>query len=420
MIRDNVVITGAGLVCSLGHSPSEVWEALLSGKSGIKQIEGFDASGFACRVAAQVEGLDAASLGIHPRDARIMDKHSYMLMKCTQDAFTNAGLGKISVSGEDIGFFAGMGMVDYNIEDLMPAVLKSMDPEGNMDYDAFYFHGFQEIHPLWPLSMLNNITFCQVAIKLGLRGENTVFSPHADSGAQAIAEGMRALCEKKARILLAGGVSEKVSPMSLARGHLTGQLSPDNECRPFSEHRKGTIPGEGCGILALELRSSADERGIPYSARLTGYGAGCEIDEIYSGPAAKAIAGAMEKALADAGLQPSDVDLVMAHGDGTLQGDKNEMEALACIFSKAVSKPAVFSTKANLGHLLAGAPAVDIILAMQILENGIIPEIFAAPAYKNIIPGSLNTWLLKKHPERIMINCRSYEGQCASLIIEAA
>lgn len=418
-MRDNVVITGIGLVCSLGHSPVEVWESLLAGKSGIKQIEGFDASGFACRVAAQVEGLDAASLGIHPRDARIMDKHSYMLMKCTQDAFSNAGLGKIPVSGEDIGFFAGMGMVDYNIEDLMPAVLKSRGSEGNMDYDRFYSGGFQEIHPLWPLSMLNNITFCQIAIKLGLRGENTVFSPHADSGAQAIAEAMRTLYEKKARVVFAGGVSEKVSPLSLARGHLAGILSPDNECRPFSEHRKGTILGEGCGILAMELRSSADARGVPYTAMLTGYGAGCEFGEVFSGPTAKAIADSMRKALADAGLQPADIDLVVAHGDGTLQGDKNEMEALACIFSEAVNKPVVCSAKMALGDLFAGAPAVDIILAMKMIEHGIIPEAFTIPERENIMSGLFNTGPLKKYPKRIMSNCRSYEGQCASLIIES-
>lgn len=421
-MKDNVVITGTGLVCSLGHSSVEVWEALLSGKSGIKQIEGFDASGFACRVAAQVEGLDAASLGIHPRDARIMDKHSYMLMKCTQDAFSNAGLEKISVPGEDIGFFAGMGMVDYNLEDLLPAVLKSLDSEGNIDYDKFYSDGFQEIHPLWPLSMLNNITFCQVAIKLGLRGENTVFSPHADSCAQALAEGMRTLREKKSRLVLAGGVSEKVSPLSLARGHLAGILAPDNECRPFSEDRKGTILGEGCGILALELRSSADMRGVPYTAMLTGYGAGCEVNkDAPSGPTAMAIANAMEKALEEAELNPSDIDLVMAHGDGTWHGDKNEMEALHRIFSEIDKKPEVYSAKTALGNLLAGAPAVDIILGMKILEHGTIPVAFnSRPAYKNLRLNLFNTEPLKKYPKRILSNCQSYEGQCASLIIEAA
>lgn len=420
-MKDNVVITGSGLVCSLGHSVSEVWDAVVSGRKGIRPITDFDASGFDCRAAAQVDGLDAAGLGIHPRDARIMDRHSYMLMKCTRDAFAKAGLDKASVPGEDIGFFAGMGMIDYNIKDLLPAVLKSTDSEGNIDYDKFYSSGFQEIHPLWPLSMLNNITFCQVAIDLGIRGENTVFSPHADSGAQAISEGMRTILEGKAKAVIAGGVSEKVSPLSLARGHLAGILAIDNECRPFAEGRKGTILGEGCGMLSMELRSSADERGVPYTAMLTGYGSACEINDSLSGPTASAIAHAMKSALAAAAISPYDIDLVIANGDGTSCGDKNELTALHQIFSGRIEKLNVVSSKSAVGHLFAGAPAADIILGMQMIERGIIPPIVnAGPADKNIRFNLVNAGPLKEYPKRIMINCQSYEGQCASLIIEAA
>ena len=195
-----------------------------------------------------------------------------------------------------------MGMVDYDVESLLPAVLKSLDSEGSINYDAFYSDGYKEIYPLWPLSMLNNISFCQVAINLDIKGENSVFSPAADSGAQAMIEGFNTVLDKKARVVLAGGVSEKVSPLSLARSHISGAVNIEDDaneaaCRPFSSNRKGTILGEGCGIVAMELRSSADDRGVPYSSKITGYGFAFEGNDDASGPSSHAISRSMKTPL---------------------------------------------------------------------------------------------------------------------------
>jgi 3-oxoacyl-[acyl-carrier-protein] synthase II len=425
IMDDKVVITGTGLVSSLGLSASETWDALLSGKHGICLIEDFDAQGFDCKIAAQVNGLNHLKLRIYHRDARIMDKLSYMLMKCSQDAFKQSNLDTASIPGEDIGFFVGMGMVDYNVEDILPAIIKSMDSQGNIDYNAFFSQGYQEIYPLWPLSMLNNISFCQVAISLKIRGENTVFSPHADSGVQAIAEAVKTLLDKKAKVALAGGVSEKVSPLSLARAHLQGILntvgkSDEMMCRPFGANRKGTILGEGCGVLALELRSSADKRGAPYTVMITGYGSAFEIEDNSFGPTAKAISHSMYDAIDNAGIKPSDVDVVIAHGDGTYTGDKNEMDAIHHAFTDCIDKVHVFSSKGALGHLLAGAHAVDTILGVYMIEHGIIPATLnSVPLEKDMRFNLVSENILKVYPRRIMINCQSYEGQCASLIIEA-
>lgn len=411
---DKVVITGTGMVTSLGLSASETWNALLAGKSGIQPITDFDAGGFDCRAAAQANGLNPSDLGIHPRDARIMDKHSFMLMKCSHDAFRESHIDRASMQGEDIGFFAGMGMVDYNRDDLLPALLKSRDLNGNLDYDRFFSGGYQEMHPLWPLSMLNNISFSQVAISLDIRGENAVFAPHADSGAAAVAEAVRSISEGKAKIALAGGVSEKVSPSSLARAGLAGILSTTENnleaaCRPFSAERNGTILGEGCGILALELLSAAYVRGASCKAMITGYGSAFDSVSI-----------AIKDAIEDAGLNPSDIDLVIAHGDGTFSGDKNEADAIHQIFSDCIEKIFVYSSKGALGNMFAGAPAVDIILGVHMLEHGIIPPILnCMPLDEKVRFSLVHDKPLQASPKRIMINSQSYEGQCASLIIEA-
>lgn len=420
-IDNRVVITGAGLVSSLGLNASDTWDALLSGKCGIRNIEDFDARGFNCRSAARVHGLNPEELKIHPRDARIMYRHSYMLMKCSSDSFKHAELDKASIPSEDIGFFAGIGMVDYKIEDLLPAVLKSLDKQGDIDYDIFFSGGYQEIHPLWPLSMLNNISFCQVAIALGIRGENTVFSPHPDSGIHAITEAANAILERKVTAAIAGGVSETVSPLSLARASLFEILNTsDGTCRPFGSNRKGAILGEGCGVIALENRSSAVQRQVPYLAVIKGYGFSFEKSKEFNCPASNAISRAMNKALSKAGLTPLDIDVIIAHGDGTYAGDRNEIEAINHVFSECAEKVKVFSSKGALGNLLAGAPAADVILAIYMLKNGIIPATCnSLPFEENIMFNLISGEPYKAQLRRIMINAQSYEGQCASLIIEA-
>lgn len=435
-MTEAVVITGAGITTSLGHTVADVWAALLSGQTGIGPYQfhtaGVSSGSPACTedgIAAPVSGLDPAGLGIHPRDARIMGKHAHMLIKASRDAHAAAGVARTAVTPEDIGFYAGMGMVDYAVDDLLPCVLKSLDEDGSIDYDRFYASGYREIYPLWPLSMLNNISFCQAAIGLVIRGENTVFSPHADSGALAVAEGVRTILESRALVVLAGGVSEVVSPLSLARGNFfnilatgsggkTGQAA---HCSPFGSNRQGTILGEGCGMITLELRSNADNRGAAYGAMITGYGLSCGRDDQASCPSVSGIRAAMLNALTAAELGPEDIDLIIAHGDGTLRGDRNEAEAIRQVFAGDTGQPPVYSSKAALGNLLAGAAAVDIILGMCMIEQGTVP-----PVAGSYVPdSSLKLTLadgrsVSPGPRRILINALSYEGQCSSLILEAA
>ncbi|MDA8082923.1 MAG: beta-ketoacyl synthase N-terminal-like domain-containing protein [Nitrospiraceae bacterium] len=420
-MTDTVVITGAGITTSIGHTVSGIWTALVAGNTGIRPLGNGSPD-----AAATVSGLDPAALGIHPRDARIMGRHSHMLIKASRDAYAAAGIVKGDFAPEEIGFFAGMGMVDYSISDLMPGLLKSLRVDGSIDYDLFFDSGFREIHPLWPLSMLNNISFCQAAIGLDIRGENTVFSPHADSGARAIAEGVRTVLERKAKIALAGGVSEAVSPEALARGRYFGVISRgegdgNGTCMPFGQNRSGTIFGEGCGIVSLELRSSAEARGAGYDTMITGYGSSCRKDAEANCPAIDAIALSMKQALAQADTGPEGIDLVIAHGDGTLRGDGNEAEAIGLVFSGLSGQPAVYSSKPAFGHLLAGAPAVDLIIGSAMITQGIVPAVTGAYTTDPTIGFTLvKGQPLPLRPKRVLINALSYEGQCSSLIIEAA
>ena len=410
------------MITALGHSVEETWEGLISGQRGIRAIESFDARGFGCKAAAQVRGLSPEKLGLQPKWTRIADLHTYMLLKCSEDAFKQARLGASSVAREEIAFFVGMGLVDYKLEDLVPAVLESRKSPELIDMGLFFARGYQQIYPLFTLSMLNNISLCLTGIHLDICGENAVFSPHADAGAHALTEALHALTEERAKAALAGGVSEKVSAMSLARAHLTEALnieagSEEAPCRPFSSDRAGTVLGEGCAMLGLELRARADERNVPYTTAITGYGHAFGSEESACSPTVDAIEEAMNKALDVACLGPSGVDVVIAHGDGTRVGDQNEIAAIQRVFKPSLDRITVYSSKASLGYLLAAAPAVDALLGRSVLEQQIVPPVLPQ------VVGGLPFHVVGGAPvrsscRRVMVNCRSSQGQSASLILE--
>ncbi|KJU85029.1 3-oxoacyl-ACP synthase [Candidatus Magnetobacterium bavaricum] len=409
------VLTAAGVVSALGNSATEVWEALLAARSGIGPITGFDASTFACSTAAEVRPLPLQQLGINPKETRIMNTHSFMLMKCAIDAWEGGGLR--SLPPDRIGFYAGLGMVDYEVPQILPAVVKSLKPDGDVDDNAFYLGGYREIYPLWPLSMLNNIALSQAAIRLQIKGENVVFSPHADSGAQALIEGVRAVAEGRVLAVVAGGVSEKVTPSSIARGLNMGYLSTGIPS-PFGAARSGTILGEGAAMFVIEGLSTAIDRGLAPLAGIYGWGSAFQCGEDFTGPTSEAISAAMTAALTTAELAPRDIDVVIAHGDGTRAADRSEALAINGVFSGSLSDLKVYASKGALGHLLAGAPGLDTFIASCILREGIIPPtVNATPVDSDVGFDLVVDKPAKVQAGRIMINAHSCEGQAVSIIV---
>jgi 3-oxoacyl-[acyl-carrier-protein] synthase II len=191
-------------------------------------------------------------------------------------------------------------------------------------------------------------------------------------------------------------------------------------CQPFGANRKGTILGEGCGVVCLELESAAKKRGIPCLAAVTGYGFAFGRDgEGAPAPSAKALRQSMAKALERANLGPADIDVIIAHGEGTERGDRNELEAIEHLFSDCVDRVTVFSSKGTVGHLLAGAPVVDMILGLSMVKTGLIPPTQCSRPDPSIRFRFANQGALSVHARRIMINCQSNEGQAGSLIIES-
>jgi len=421
---EKAVVTGVGMVTSLGVTAAETLNALSAGFTGIRPFSGIETEGLECRIGAQAQPIEPSDLGIHPREARMMRLQGLMLMKAARDAFVNADLDPSAIDATSVGLFVGMGHVDYELEDLLPAARLCLNRDGSFNDEAFFSHGYREIYPLWPLSVLNNMALCQVAIHLGIKGENAVFAPCGDAGAWAVSEGVHAITEGKAAVVLAGGVSEKISPLSLARNLSAEGLSADppqmrNACSTFRAEGKGSIPGEGCGVMVLESRSCAEKRGAPFLAAMSGFGSAFERERESPWPTSEAVQRAMEEAVTDAGIDLARVDLVIAHGDGTA-GDRNENEAIYRLFSNADKPIDAYASKGALGNLLAASPVVDAILGICMMKNSIIPA--ALPVGPLDVPDHLNLICgkgIRKPLDHVLVNTRSPQGQCASLIISA-
>jgi len=260
-------------------------------------------------------------------------------------------------------------------------------------------------------------------MSLDIQGENSVFSPHADSGAMVVAEGMKCLVDRRAQGVLCAGVSEKVTPFSLARAHLCGILNETHPqdgqmCKPFDRERRGTVLGEGCGAIALELESSARKRGIPTVVSITGMVRdarrrrmfGPHIQSFPSGHAGWAGPRRCEA------FRDRSRDRPWGRDGGR---DRHEAEAIHDVFSSCIDRMVVYSSKGAIGHLQAGGPLVDVILGVSMLRSGLVPPIQGTSSPEPDLRFRLVIGEPVRKPLRkILISCQSYEGQAASLILE--
>jgi 3-oxoacyl-(acyl-carrier-protein) synthase len=420
-LTEKVAITGLGGVCSLGNSIPEITGNFISGKSGIGKTADPWTGEFNLP-AARAENPPAIETDIHPQLARSMGKHLSLLLASTQEALRMAGIGFGLFDPREIAFFAGMGMVDYHIEDLLSAVLKSTNSDGDLDYDKFYSVGCRDIYPLWPLGMLNNVIFCQASIHFGLRGENCVFSPHGDAGIQSVVEAARVLVDGKAKVALAGGISEEISFISLARARLNGLVGPGHEA----------FLGECGAMLILEPLSGALERGAGVLARIAGYDFSCGKDEKDGFTSRQAIESSILGALSHAALEPGGIDLVMLGSLG-----QNEIEAVREIFGSGADAPAVASTAGAMGEMFAAGPILNIAIGLSISDLASLPLLSFSPAKvrseeQKVEINDAGCFTARSSARsaessaryapapvsRMLVNGISYEGRCASLIIE--
>lgn len=363
MARRRVVVTGLGLVCPVGNTVEEGWQNILAGRSGIAPITRFDTSAFPVRFAGEVKGFDIAQY-ISPKDARRMDTFIHYGLAAGIQAVRDAGLDREGAADpERVGVAIGSGIGG------LPLIEETKD-----EYNAA---GVRKVSPFFVPGSIINMISGNLSIQFGFKGPNIAIVTACTTGTHSIGEAARIVEYGDADVMIAGGAESTVSPLGLggfcaARALSTRNEDPETASRPWDKDRDGFVLGEGAGVLVLEEYEHAKARGARIYAEVAGYGMSADAYHI-TAPNMDGPRRSMVNALRNAGLGPSDVQYVNAHGTSTPLGDKNESDAIKAAFGDSAKNIVVNSTKSMTGHLLGGAGGVESLFTVLAIHHQISP-----------------------------------------------
>lgn len=364
-MQHRVVITGMGLVTCLGSGVETNWQALQAGRSGIGPITQFDATGFATRIAGEVRGNFDPDGHIPTKELRRMDRHQQFALVAAGEAFVQSRLPSAPEDPYRCGVIVGSGI--GGLATIEAGVLSG------------HQKGPRALHPLTIPKAVINLAPGMLSIKYGFRGPNFGLVNACTSGTSAIGEAFRMVREGRADVMLSGGTEAVVTVLSVGSFNALRALScrndePQKASRPFDLNRDGFVISEGAGIMVLETLEYARKRGAKILGEIVGYGATNDAYHyVMPRPDGDGAYRAMKDAMKDAGIEPSQIDYINAHGTSTDLNDKMETKAIKRLFGPAAQKVAISSTKSMTGHLIGAAGAVEAIYTVLALSNGIIP-----------------------------------------------
>jgi 3-oxoacyl-[acyl-carrier-protein] synthase II len=357
-------VTGVGLVTALGTGTEETWNGLREGRNGVGPITRFDATQFSTRIAAEVRDFDPLRW-FEKKDLKKMDYFIHYAVAAAEFAMKHANLSIAPEVAERAGVFIGSGIGGFTVIE--------------REHQALLEGGPRKISPFFIPSSIINLAAGQVSIRVGARGPNSAPCTACSSGAHAVGDAFRVIGRGEADIMIAGGSEAAITPMGVGGFAAMRALSnrnddPAHASRPFDKERDGFVVGEGAGVLVLEELEFARRRGAPIVAELVGYGMSGDAFHITMPPddghGARRV---MLNAIADAGVKPTDVEYINAHGTSTPLNDRIETFAIRSLFGDHASKLAVSSTKSMIGHLLGAAGAVEAGITSLVVQRGLIP-----------------------------------------------
>ena len=359
-----VVITGIGLVSSLGIGTRANWNALLAGTSGVARITKFDASGFAAQIAAEVRGFDPLQF-VDKKDVKKMDVFIQYAIAASQFAMDDSGLAVTSENAPSIGVYIASGIGGF-------ATIER-------EHEALLDGGPRKISPFFIPSAIINLAAGQVSIRFGAKGPNLATCTACSASAHSVGESFEIIRRGDAEVMIAGGSEAAITPMSVGGFGRMQALSTRNDdparaSRPFDKDRDGFIIGEGAGVIILEELDYARRRGARIYAELVGYGASADAYHITApsedGEGAVRVMGL---ALRKAGIRPEQVGYINAHGTSTPYNDRLETIAIKKCFGDHAYKVAISSTKSMTGHLLGAAGGLEAGIAALSVHHQVVP-----------------------------------------------
>lgn len=362
--RQRVVITGLGAITPIGNDPTEYWQGLLAGRNGIDLIRGFDASRHACKIAGEVKDFDPTQY-MDRKDAKRMDRFAQLAVAASRQAVADAKLDITELNADAIGVLIGSGIGGLRVMEDQQTVLLEKGPD--------------RCSPFMVPMMIANMAAGLTAIQLGAKGPCNVTVTACAAGSNAVGEAFRLIQHGYAQAMICGGTESCVTPLAMAGFAACKALSlrnddPAHACRPFDQGRDGFVMGEGAGILVLESLEHAQARGAHIYGEIVGYGMTCDAYHITSlVPGGLGAARAIELALRDANLQPSQVSYINAHGTSTPANDSTETAAIKKALGEHAYKTVISSTKSMTGHLLGGSGGIEAVAATLAIAEDMVP-----------------------------------------------
>ncbi len=359
-----VVVTGMGVVASLGHNVNDFWANIVAGKCGIDKVTLFDAKDYSCQIGAEVRGWDPAQ-HMDAKEVRRNDRYTHFGFCAAKQAIADAKLDMTKEDADRVGVIIGSGIGGmWTIENQHKVLLE---------------RGPRKVSPFMIPALISNMCGGLVAIELGARGPNFGVVSACSTATHAIGESLRMIRRGEADVMVCGGAEAAITPLAYAgfcsmKAMSTNNENPQKSSRPFDLNRDGFIMGEGGAILVIESLEHALARGAHIYCELAGYAATCDAYHITSpDPEGKGLAQSMIKAMRDANIEPHQVDYINAHGTSTPYNDKFETIAIKKIFGDHVRKVNISSTKSMTGHLLGAAGSIEAIISVKAIETGIVP-----------------------------------------------
>jgi 3-oxoacyl-[acyl-carrier-protein] synthase II len=362
-LTQRVVVTGMGVVTSLGSDLSTFWNNILNGKSGISLIEAFDTTEYTTKIAAEIKDFDPG-IYVDKKESRKMDRFVQFGVAASKLAIEDAKLviGE-NADPERVGVVVGSGIGGLGTWEDQHTILMEKGP--------------RRVSPFFIPMMIANMASGQVSMTTGAKGPNSAAVSACATGTHSIGDSYKIIQRGDADVMICGGAEATIRPIGMAgfcamRAMSTRNDDPERASRPFDVDRDGFVMGEGAGVLILESLEHALNRGARIYAEVIGYGMSGDAHHM-TDPDPDGAARCMRKAIKDAGIEPEEIQYINAHGTSTGIGDKSETTAIKNAFGEHAYKLAVSSTKSMTGHLLGAAGGVEAVILGLTLQNGIIP-----------------------------------------------
>lgn len=436
-----VLITGVGPITAFGLGIEPLWSALVEGRSAIRPIARFDASGFGCRIAAELadELFDVKTIvpKSYRKATKVMARDIELAVGAAAAAVADAGLVTRASEGgaaptidpTRIGAHIGAGLIATDSDELTLALASARNPDGSFDIAAWGRTGMTNLTPLWLLKYLPNMLACHVTIIHDCQGPSNTITCAEASSALSLGESMRVIERGDADACLSGGAETKVHLMGLLRQQFSHRLVTGGDAasqlgtvRPFDPSSRGTALGEGGGILVLEADTTARARGASIYAELAGFGASQNLNPDTVGlvmePDGETLAWAVESALNDSGVAPGEIDAIVPFGSGIVDSDRCEAAAIRRIFGERAASIPVVAVVPFVGNCCAGSAAVAASVAAKCLKEQRLP----ARLDSQSTPGMLASAAPSQPASlrNILVMTTSLGGQNAAIVLRRA